>query len=163
MTHARSRRFARTALLLGGSAALAGALAVMSTPRFAGARVPPVESLPWPASVRAEARSPLALLYVQSGCGHCSRAAQIFDSVFAVSSTRAIVATNEGPQSADAYRAKLGLRLPIASDSGGALIRALGTRAVPTLVLFHADGSRQLVVGFTDEVPYRTLLESFVR
>ena len=125
--------------------------------------MPPVESLPWPASVRAEARTPLALLYVQSGCGHCSRAAQLFDSVFALSSTRAVIATNDAPESADAYRTKLGLRLPITSDSGGALIHALGTRAVPTLVLFHADGSRQLVVGFTDEAPYRSLLESFVR
>jgi hypothetical protein len=146
-----------------GSAALAGVLAIVSTPRFAGARVPPVESLPWPASVRAEARAPLALIYVQSGCGHCSRAAQLFDSVFAISSTRAIIATNDGAEAADAYRSKLGLRLAITRDSGAALIRALGTGAVPTLVLFHADGSRQLVVGFTDEAPYRSLLASFSR
>ena len=163
MTNHRSPRLAPTALLLVGSAVLAGILAIVSTPRFAGARVPPIETLPWPAAVRAEAEAPLALLYVQSRCGHCSRAAVMFDSVFALSSTRAIIATDDDSAAAEAYHAKLGLRLPITRDSGARLIRALGTRSVPTLVLFHADGTRQLVVGFTDEGPYRDLLQSFVR
>jgi len=163
VTNSRSRRFARAALLLMGSAVLAAVVATVSTPRFAGARVPGIEALPWPASVREAARAPLALLYVQSGCGHCSHAALIFDSVFALSSTRAIIASNDSQQVLERYRAKLGLRLDIARDSGGALIRALGTGAVPTLVLFHADGSRQLVVGFRNEEPYRELLQSFGR
>lgn len=163
MPNHRSRRFARSALLLLGSAVLAGILAVVSTPRFAGARVPPIEDLPWPANIRPGVEAPLALLYVQSRCGHCSRAAAIFDSVFALSSTRAIIATNDDSADERAYQAKLGLRVPITIDSGSRLIHALGTRAVPTLVLFHADGSRQLVVGFTDEAPYRAVLEEFVR
>ena len=163
MSHQRSRRFARSALLLVGSAVLAGILAVVSTPRFAGARVPPVDALPWPTSARAGIEAPLALLYVQSRCSHCSRAAVIFDSVFALSNTRAVIATNDDSTEADAYRGKLGLRLPITIDSGARLIHALGTRAVPTLVLFHADGSRQLVVGFTDDAPFRAILEEFVR
>lgn len=163
MTTTRSRRFARAALLLVGSAVLAAVVATVSTPRFAGARVPGIEALPWPASVRDEARAPLALIYVQSGCGHCSHAAQLFDSVFALSSTRAIIASNDSPQALERYRARLGLRLDITRDSGGALIRAVGTGAVPTLVLFHADGSRQLVVGFREAAPYREILESFAR
>ena len=163
MTTHRSPRLARSALLLLGSAVLAGVVAVVSTPRFAGARVPPIETLPWPAAVRADAEAPLALLYVQSRCDHCSRAAALFDSIFALSSTRAIIASNDDSGAAEAYRAKLGLRLAITTDSGAQLIRALGTRSVPTLVLFHADGSRQLVVGFTDDARYRGLLESFTR
>lgn len=163
MTPSRSRRFARSALLLVGSAVLAGVGAVLATPRFAGARIPRLEQLPWPAETRAGLEAPVALLYVQSGCSHCSHAAAVFDSVLARSRVRAIIATNDSPDEASAYARKLGLQLPINVDSGGGLIHALGTRAVPTLVLFHADGSRQLVVGFTGEARYRATLEEFVR
>lgn len=163
VTSPRSRRFARSALLLTGSAVLAGVAALLVTPRFAGARIPPLHRLPWPAEVRAGLEPPLALLYVQSGCSHCSHAAAVFDSVLARSRIRAIIATNDSRADASEYGRKLALQLPVTVDSGGALIHALGTRAVPTLVLFHADGSRQLVVGFTSDARYRATLEEFLR
>jgi hypothetical protein len=76
---------------------------------------------------------------------------------------RLVIVTNDNRADADAYRARLGLHLPLHLDSASALMRALGTRAVPTLVLFHRDGSRQLLVGFMSDAPYRNALERFAR
>ena len=139
MTNAH--RFALSALLVLGSAVLAGLLVVATTPRYAGAKVPPAAELPWPSAVKpVDRRPPLALLYVDSHCAHCSRAAIVLDSVATARRLRTVIATR---------------------DSSGALLRAIGTRAVPTLVLFHADGSRQLVVGFTRDARYRAVLAAF--
>jgi hypothetical protein len=157
-----ARRFAWSALLL-GSAVLAGAVVAGSVPRYAGARVPRARDLPWPSTVRARATPPFALLYVQSACTHCSRAAVLFDSLTHLRGIAAVIATNDPLPAAERYRAKLGLQTRLAIDSGGVLIRALATQSVPTLVLFHADGSRQLVVGFTGDRRYRAILESFDR
>ena len=157
-----AHRFALAALLVVGSAVLAGLAVMVSTPRYAGARVPVVAELPWPATVRAaDRRLPFALLYVDSHCGHCSRAAVLVDSIAAARGYRAVIATRDLPADADAYRRRLRMHLALAIDSSGALLRAIGTRSVPTLVLFHADGSRQLVVGFTNEPRYRATLAEF--
>ena len=157
-----AHRFALSALLVVGSAVLAGLAVIASTPRYAGARVPAAASLPWPATARsADRRLPFALLYVDSHCGHCSRAAVLVDSIAVARGHRAVIATRDLPVDADAYRRQLRLHLPLTSDLSGALLRAIGTRSVPTLVLFHADGSRQLVVGFTNEARYRATLAEF--
>lgn len=154
-----ARRFALSALLVLGSAVLAGLVVASSTPRYAGARVPAARDLPWPSTVRAADREPpFVLLYVDSHCTHCSRAATLVDSIVAVRGIHGIIVTRDAPEEAEAYRRRLGLRLALARDSTGALMHALGTRSVPTLVLFHADGSRQLVVGFTRDAPYRHTL-----
>lgn len=159
-----ARRFALSALLVMGSAALAGIIAVLSTPRYAGARVPPADELPWPPTVAAAARRPpFVLLYVDSRCAHCSRAATLVDSIVAAKGVGAIIVTSDRSSDAGAYRRKLGLRLPLTLDSSSTLMHAIGTRAVPTLVLFHADGSRQLIVGFTHDAPYRHALAEFPR
>jgi len=151
-----ARRFALSALLVLGSAVLAALVAAVSTPRYAGARVPAARDLPWPSSVRAADREPpFVLLYVDSHCSHCSRAATLVDSVVAARGLRGIIVTADGPADADAYRRRLGLHLALTRDSAAALMHAIGTRSVPTLVLFHADGSRQLLVGFTRDAPYR--------
>jgi hypothetical protein len=157
-----AHRFALAALLVMGSAAVAALVVVVSTPRYAGARVPAAAELPWPADVRAADRAlPFVLLYVSSRCAHCKRAAVLVDSVARARPLQAVIATGDAPAEAAAYREHLGLRFPLALDSSGALLRALGTRSVPTLVLFHTDGSRQLVVGFTDESRYRHTLAEF--
>jgi hypothetical protein len=159
-----AHRFALSALLVLGSAALAGFIVALSTPRYAGARVPAAVDLPWPATVTVAARRPpFVLLYVDSHCAHCSRAAVLVDSIAALKGVRAIIATSDSRNDADAYRRKLGLRLPLALDSSGALMHAVGTRSMPTLVLFHLDGSRQLIVGFTHDAPYRHTLAEFER
>lgn len=159
-----AHRFALSALLVLGSAVLAGLVVALSTPRYAGARIPASADLPWPTAVRAaDRRPPVILLYVDSHCAHCSRAATLVDSVAAARGLRAVIATRDTPKDAGAYRARLGLRLPLVLDSSAALLHALGTRSVPTLVLFHADGSRQLVVGFTSEARYRNTLAGFER
>jgi len=160
MTHAH--RFALSALLVLGSAVLAGLLVIASTPRYAGAKVPPAAELPWPSGVQpADRRPPLVLLYVDSHCAHCSRAAIVLDSVATARGLRTVIATRDSPADADAYSRRLRLHIPLTRDSSGALLRAIGTRAVPTLVLFHADGSRQLVVGFTRDARYRAVLAGF--
>ena len=159
-----ARRFALAALLLGGSAVLAGAVVSLSTPAYAGARVPPASALPWPVTTAAaDRRPPFVLLYVDSHCSHCSRAAVLVDSFVAARRLRGIIMSGETPGDADAYTRRLGLRLPIATDSSFVLLHAIGTRSVPTMVLFHADGSRQLVVGFTGDRQYRKTLTEFER
>lgn len=157
-----AHRFALSALLVLGSAVLAGLVVIASTPRYAGARVPPAAGLPWPSAVQPAARRPpLALLYVDSHCAHCSRAAILVDSFAVARRFRAVIATRDTPPDAEAYSRRLQLHTPLTRDSSGALLRALGTRAVPTLVLFHADGSRQLIVGFTRDARYRAVLAAF--
>jgi hypothetical protein len=159
-----AHRFALSALLVLGSAVLAGLAVIASTPRYAGARIPAASQLPWPRDVSAAARRlPFMLLYVDSHCAHCSRAAILVDSVAAARRLRAMITTRDTPEDAMAYRTRLRLHLPLSIDSSAALLHALGTRSVPTLVLFHADGSRQLVVGLTDEARYRTTLAGFER
>ena len=157
-----AHRFALSALLVLGSAVLAGLVVAISTPRYAGARIPAAAELPWPPGAgAADRRPPFVLLYVDSHCAHCSRAAILVDSAVLVRGLRAVIATRDTPEDAAAYRARLGL--PVMADSPAALLHALGTRSVPTLVLFHADGSRQLVVGFTNEARYRDTLAGFER
>ena len=147
-----------------GGAALAGLIVALSTPRYAGARVPPAASLPWPEALApSERRPPFALLYVASGCEHCSRAAVLVDSAVTAGRLNGFIATSDDREIADEYRRKLHLHRPLIVDSGSLLLHALGTRAVPTLVLFHADGTRQLVVGFTRDAQYRRVLEEFGR
>lgn len=159
-----AHRFALTALLLGGSAGLAALVVALTTPPYAGARVPLAAALPWPATVPAEERRPpFVLLYVDSHCSHCSRAAVIVDSIATARALRGILVTRDTPGDAARYALRLGLRLPLRTDTTAALIRAIGTQSVPTLVLFHADGSRQLVVGFTHDAPYRDALAEFAR
>lgn len=159
-----AHRFALSALVVMASAVLAGLVVVGSTPRYAGARVPPAADLPWPRGSRPDGRRlPFVLLYVDSHCAHCSRAAVLVDSIVRARSLRVVIATRDDSADAAAYRNRLGLRLLLTSDSSAALLHALGTRAVPTLVLFHSDGSRQLVVGFTDERRYRNTLAEFER
>jgi hypothetical protein len=160
MTTAHSR-FARSALLLVGSAALAIVLAVVSTPRFARAKVPPLDSLPWAAVERhARPRAPVALLYVQSRCSHCSRAGASFDSIAAALGIDGIVVTSDSAPAADLYRAKLSLHAPIALDTTRALLHALRIQSVPTLVIFCRDGSRYVAVGFRDRAQYGRMLQS---
>ena len=159
-----AHRFALSALLVMGGAALAGLIVALSTPRYAGARVPPAASLPWPKAVApSQRRPPFALLYVASGCDHCSRAAVLVDSAVAAGRLNGFIATSDERGIADEYRQKLQLRRPLILDSGSVLLHALGTRAVPTLVLFHSDGTRQLVVGFMRDAQYRRVLEEFAR
>ena len=157
-----AHRFALSALLVLGSAVLAGMVAVISTPRYAGARVPPAAGLPWPPAIPAASRQlPFALLYVDSHCAHCSRAAVLVDSVAAARGGRALIVTRDTRADAIAYGQRLRLHRALVPDTSGALLRAIGTRAVPTLVLFHSDGSRQLVVGITSERRYRDTLAEF--
>ena len=157
-----AHRFALSALLVMGSAVLAGLVVTISTPRYAGARVPSAASLPWPRGLAiVDHQLPFALLYVASGCDHCSRAAVLVDSAIAAGRVHGFIATNDERGIADEYGAKLHLRRRIVQDSGAALLHALGTHAVPTLVLFHADGTRQLVVGFMRDADYRHVLEEF--
>jgi hypothetical protein len=159
-----AHRFALSALLVVGSAVLAGLVAAGSTPRYAGARVPPAARLPWPTALSAvDHQPPFVLLYVSSRCDHCSRAAIIVDSALAVRQLRGFIVTNDDRVDAESYRAKLRLHRPLVLDPGSALLHAVGTHAVPTLVLFHGDGTRQLVVGFTRENAYRRVLEEFER
>lgn len=157
-------RFARFALLLTGSAILAGLATTWATPRYAGARVPSAADLPWPSAMAASERQlPFVLLYVDSHCSHCSRAAVLVDSLVVAHDLRAVFVSNDTRADADAYRARLGLHRPLVLDSSAALIHAIGTGSVPTLVLFHADGSRQLLVGFTHDAPYRSALVELAR
>lgn len=152
-------RFARFALLVMGSAVLAGLAATWATPRYAGARVPPAADLPWPSTVSSSDRvPPLVLLYVDSRCAHCSRAAVLVDSIVAARGLRAVFVTHDTRADADAYQRRLRLRRGFALDSSRNLIHALGTGSVPTLVLFHADGSRQLLVGYRRDAPFRAAL-----
>lgn len=154
-------RFARSALLLGGSAALAVALAVATTPRFARAKIPPLDSLPWASVGRLEApNAPLAVLYVQSRCTHCSGAAAAFDSIARNAALQVVMITSDSAPAADAYRTRLSLRHPIALDTTRAMMRALRLQSVPTLIVFSRDGSRHLVVGFRGASAYRSLLRS---
>ena len=154
-------RFARSALPLVGSAALAIVLAVISTPRFARAKVPPLDSLPW-AAVAHHARpvAPVALLYVQSRCVHCSRAGVVFDSIATALGVDGIVVTSDSAPTAERYRAKLSLHAPLALDTTKALLHALKIRSVPTLIVFGRDGTRYLAVGFRDAAAYRRLMSS---
>ena len=159
-----ARRFALSAFLLGGSAVLAALVAVISTPRHAGARVPAAAELPWPARAAvSDRRLPFLLLYVDSHCGHCARAAILVDSVATARRLRALIVSNDAPVDANRYQHRLGLHRRIETDSASALLHAIATRAVPTLVLFHADGSRELVVGFTRDARYRATLAGFVQ
>ena len=159
-----ARRFALSALLLVGSAALAALVAAISTPRYAGARVPAAAELPWPAGVRtADRRLPFVLLYVDSHCSHCSRAAVLVDSIADARGLRALIVSDDSAADADGYRRRLGLNRHVLRDSSGALLHAIGTRSVPTLLLFHGDGSRQLVVGFTRDALYRRALDGIDR
>ena len=159
-----AHRFALSALLVVGSAVLAGLVVAASTPRYAGARVPPAVMLPWPPGIdRADPRPPFVLLYVDSHCAHCSRAAVLADSIATARGLRALLVTRDARAEADAYARRLELHRPLTVDSSGALLRAIGTHAVPTLVLFHADGSRELIVGFTRDRRYRAAFAGLER
>ena len=141
--------------------ALAVAMAIASTPHFVRATVPPLDSLPWADVHRlTEPHAPLAVLYVQSRCSHCSPAAAAFDSIAAAIGVTGIVVTSDSAPVADAYRAKLSLRSPIALDSERRLMTALRIESVPTLVVFGRDGSRRLTVGYRDRSAYARLLRS---
>lgn len=154
-------RFAPSALLLLGSAVVAVALAVTTTPRFASAKIPPLDSLPWSSVARVqEPRAPVAVLYVQSGCSHCSPAAAAFDSMTSTRLMVGIIMTSDSAPAADAYRKKLSLRRPIALDSSKAMLHALQIRSVPTLIAFSRDGTRRVVVGFRDARAYARLLRA---
>lgn len=156
-----SSRFAPAALLLVGSALLAVVLAVATTPGFARAKVPPLDALPWEAVERAATvHPPVALLYVQSACSHCSAAAVALDSLARLEHVRAIVLTSDTPSAADAYRTRLALPQPIALDTTRAMMHALGVHAVPTLIVFARDGSTRLAVGFRSAAAYRKLLHA---
>ena len=102
-------------------------------------------------------------MYVDSQCRHCSRAAVLVDSVVNARKLRGIIVTSDARADANAYQRRLRLHIELHLDSASTLIHALGTRAVPTLVLFHRDGSRQLVVGYTHDAPYRKALAGFAR
>ena len=159
-----ARRFALSALLLGGSAALAALVVAISTPRYAGARVPAAAELPWPAGARdSDRRLPFVLLYVDSHCGHCSRAAVLVDSIASAHALRALIVSKDSVADAEGYRHRLALSRPVTRDSSATLLRALGTRSVPTLVLFHRDGSRELIVGFRNDALYRRALDGIDR
>jgi hypothetical protein len=153
-------RFARSVLLLVGSAVLAVVVAVTTTPRFVAAKVPPLDSLPWNAVNMAAPHSPVALLYVQSRCIHCSAAASALDSLTRTGPTHGIVMTSDSLTAARAYRAKLSLREPIALDTSRAMMHVLQIHSVPTLIVFASDGSRHLLVGFRGPRPYGNLLRS---
>ena len=159
-----AHRFALSALLVVGSAVLAGLVVAGSTPRYAGARVPAAAMLPWPPGIHhADIRPPFVLLYVDSHCAHCSRAAVLADSIATARGLRAVLASRDTRADADAYAQRLGLHRPLVVDSSGALLRASTTRAVPTLVLFHADCSRELIVGFIGDARYRAALAGLER
>jgi hypothetical protein len=159
-----AHRFALSALLVLGSAVLAGLVVAVSTPRYAGAHVPPAAALPWPRDAAAEDRRlPFALLYVSSRCEHCSRAAVLIDSAVAAGRLRGFVVTNDARAVAAAYRQQLHLHRPIVLDPASALLHALDTHAVPTLVLFHSDGKRQVMVGFMRDATYRRALDGLER
>jgi hypothetical protein len=156
-----SSRFAPAALLLVGSAALAVVMAIATTPGYARAKVPALDSLPWSAVKGvAPVRAPIALLYVQSSCSHCSAAAVALDSIARHTRVRAVVLTSDDGHAADGYRAKLGLREPIALDTSKAMMHALGVHAVPTLIVFAHDGSARVAVGFRGAAAYRRILRS---
>jgi hypothetical protein len=157
-------RFARAALLVLGSAVLAGLAATLATPRYAGARVPAAADLPWPRTVAPEdRRPPFVLMYVSSRCAHCSRAAVLLDSIADARGLRAVFVSNDTRADADAYQNRLALHHRLHLDSAGSLIHAVATQSVPTMVVFHSDGSRQLVVGFTHDAAYRQALSQFTQ
>jgi hypothetical protein len=153
-------RFAPSVLLLVGSAALAVVVAVTTTPRFVAAKVPRLDSLPWSAVGQSAPRAPVALLYVQSACSHCSAAASALDSMARTATAHVIVMTSDSPSAANAYRAKLSLREPIALDTSRAMMHALQIHSVPTLIVFSRDGTRHLLVGFRGARAYGSLLHS---
>jgi hypothetical protein len=97
---------------------------------------------------------------VQSSSSHCSAAAVALDSIARHTRVRAVVLTSDDGHAADGYRAKLGLREPIALDTSKAMMHALGVHAVPTLIVFAQDGSARVAVGFRGAAAYRRILRS---
>lgn len=147
MTH--HRRFARTALLLGGSAALAGTVALFATPSQVTANVPSLDRLPWETVAGAAApEPPAAILYVSERCAHCAPAAKAASAAAADAGATLVVVARGSVDSTRRYARQLALRSPIASDTNGAIGRALGVRSVPAMFLFARDGSRSVLVGF---------------
>ena len=144
-------RFARAALLLGGSAAVAGTLAILSTPSQVAADVPALPALPWAAVAGAPAPlPPAAILYASERCAHCAPATRAASTAAAAAGVTLVVVAHGSVDSTRRYAARLSLRSPVAADTSGALGRALGVRNVPALFLFARDGSRFVLVGFRD-------------
>lgn len=141
-------RFARTALLLVGSAALAGTVALIATPSHIEAKVPPLDALPWSVSGTDRPDLPVAILYVDERCSHCGPAAREASASASASGATLLVVGRGSRDSTRDYGRRLALRSPIGADTSGALGRALGVRAVPALFLFARDGQRAVLVGF---------------
>lgn len=154
-------RFARAALLLGGSAAVAGTLAILSTPSQVAADVPALPALPWAAVAGAPAPlPPAAILYASERCAHCAPAARAASAEAAAAGVTLVVVAHGSADSTRRYAARLSLRSPVAADTSGALGRALGVRNVPALFLFARDGSRSVLVGFRDARAYARALRT---
>lgn len=154
-------RFARAALLLGGSAAVAGTLAILSTPPQVAADVPPLPALPWASLAGASApETPAAILYASERCAHCAPAARAASAAAADAGVTLLVVAHASIDSTRRYAARLSLRAPVAADTNGALGRALRVRNVPALFLFARDGSRAVLVGFRDARDYARALRT---
>lgn len=144
-------RFAALALLVMGSGALLGVV-LRGTPAAAHGEALSADALPWDALVLDGATPPArggpgALLYVQRRCSHCAATAYRFDSIVAHTGISGFIVTNDSATAAREYARELGLRRAIAVDTGSLMLRALGVRFVPTLVVFDAKGNASTSLG----------------
>lgn len=155
----RCSRFTRSALLLGGSAVLAGIVAVVVTPTQVTATVPPLDALPWGTVVGAATPTlPLAILYVSERCSHCGPATRAASAAASDLGATLLVVARGRVDSTRRYAERLAVAAAVVADTSGTFGRALGVRAVPALFLFARDGQRSVVVGFRGRRGYERAL-----
>lgn len=133
--------------------ALAGAAARIRS-------VPPPRAVPVGALVvvrggtRVEA--PVALLYVDRGCGHCAAAVERFDSLVRSGSVRGVIVSHEHRDSGAAlarYADGLGVMASgLAIDTAYTIAKAAGLRAVPVLVSVDRAGLATVSYGVPDRL-----------
>jgi hypothetical protein len=132
---------------------LAGAAARMRS-------VPPTRAVPVGALVvvrggeRVEA--PVALLYVDRGCGHCAAAVERFDSLVRAGAVRGFIVSHENVDSGAAlerYADALGVTASgLAMDTAYTVAKAARLRAVPVLVTVNRAGLATVSYGLPDRL-----------
>jgi len=164
MTHLRLARMTVITLLLGGSVTLTG-IAQREARATAAAALPSAAELPWdgldPALQAPPANgSPIAILYVQRRCPHCTPTAAALNALAATSGVHATIIALDPAAEITQWADSLGLTIPVARDTGRAWMKALGITGVPTLLTYDRQGRASISVGALPPAPMRRRLES---
>jgi hypothetical protein len=164
MTHFRLARMTVITLLLVGSVTLTG-IAHRAARDTAESALPRAAELPWAAldpglQPPTANRTPIAILYVQRRCLHCTPTASALDAQAAVAGVHATIIALDPAAETARWADSLGLTIPVARDTGRAWMTALSITGVPTMLTYDRNGRATITVGSLPPGAMRRRLES---